>query len=103
MKHSKKFKCSFCIYQSDRAYNLKIHQRKKHTDVQQGIYQELSTNKNLNQFKSNEIDRKQHDIIPNELQNLKRILLISNRNVINLIKKLNTLSKKGCYILNIHD
>ena len=35
MEHSKKYKCSFCIYRSDRKYNLKVHQKIKHKDVYQ--------------------------------------------------------------------
>ena len=35
MEHSKKYKCPFCIYRSDRKYNIKVHQKNKHKDVYQ--------------------------------------------------------------------
>ena len=35
MEHSKKYKCSFCIYRSDGKYNIKVHHKNKHKDVYQ--------------------------------------------------------------------
>ena len=69
MEHSKKYKCSFCIYQSDRAYNLKVHQRNRHKDVQQANYQGLVTdrnstlNTNLDQFNQNQFDINKYAVV----------------------------------------
>ena len=94
MEHSKKYKCSFCIYQSDRAYNLKVHQRNRHKDDQQATDRNSTLNTNLDQFNRNQVDINKYNIIANELQNLKKDYITIEQERDQLVSNLNSVKQE---------